>query len=43
MNDSNQSSAVIERVFAVIEARRHADPKESYVAKMFARGRKKIA
>ncbi|MEQ8246830.1 MAG: phosphoribosyl-ATP diphosphatase [Alphaproteobacteria bacterium] len=43
MNDNNHSSAVIERVFAVIESRRHADPKESYVAKMFARGRKKIA
>lgn len=33
----------IERVFAVIESRRGGDPKESYVAKQFARGRAKIA
>ncbi len=33
----------IERVFAVIESRRGADSKESYVAKQFARGRAKIA
>ena len=40
---SSSSSAVIERVFAVIEQRRDADPKGSYVAKMFAKGRKKLA
>ena len=40
---SSSSSAVLERVFAVIEERRNKDPKESYVAKMFAKGRKKLA
>ena len=40
---SSSSSAVLERVFAVIEERRNADPKESYVAKMFAKGGKKLA
>ncbi|MBW7835387.1 MAG: phosphoribosyl-ATP diphosphatase [Sphingomonadales bacterium] len=35
--------AVIERVFAVIESRRGADPETSYVAKLFHRGRGKIA
>ncbi len=40
---TDDSSAVLERVFAVIEQRRTADPKDSYVAKMFAKGRKKIA
>lgn len=34
---------VIERVFAVIQSRRDGDPKQSYVAKQFARGRAKIA
>ncbi|MDA0368169.1 MAG: phosphoribosyl-ATP diphosphatase [Proteobacteria bacterium] len=38
-----ESSAVLERLYGVIEQRRGADPKESYVAKMFAKGRKKIA
>ena len=40
---SYSSSVVLERVFAVIEERRNADPKKSYVAKMFAKGRKKLA
>ena len=40
---SDSSSVVLERVFAVIEERRNADPKKSYVAKMFAKGRKKLA
>ena len=34
---------VIERVFVVIESRRAADPETSYVAKLFQRGRDKIA
>lgn len=34
---------VIERVFAVIESRRAADPEQSYVAKLFTRGMPKIA
>ena len=37
------SSIVLERVFAVIKERRTADPKHSYVAKMLAEGRKKLA
>ncbi len=40
---ATDSSEVLERVFAVIEQRRDADPKESYVARMFAKGRNKIA
>ena len=40
---TDDSRAVMERVFAVIEQRRTADPKDSYVARMFAKGRKKIA
>lgn len=36
-------SAVIERLYRLIESRRDADPETSYVAKLFARGRKKIA
>ncbi|NQV78907.1 MAG: phosphoribosyl-ATP diphosphatase [Alphaproteobacteria bacterium] len=43
MTDKLESSAVLERLFTVIEQRRGADPKESYVAKMFAKGRLKIA
>lgn len=35
--------AAIERVFAVINSRRTADPETSYVAKLFQRGRGKIA
>jgi phosphoribosyl-ATP pyrophosphohydrolase len=34
---------VLERVFAIIESRKGADPKTSYVAKQFANGRGKIA
>lgn len=41
--NAKESSAVLDRVFAVIEERRGADPKESYVAKMFAKGRLKVA
>ena len=36
-------SKVIQRVYKVIENRRDGDPKKSYVAKQFARGRAKIA
>ncbi len=43
MTEMTESSAVLERLYGVIEQRRGADPKESYVAKMFAKGRKKIA
>lgn len=34
---------VIERVYAVLKSRRGADPKKSYAAKQFAKGREKIA
>ena len=40
---SKPDSAIIERLFAVIESRRGGDPKTSYVAKLFGKGRKKIA
>jgi phosphoribosyl-ATP pyrophosphohydrolase len=36
-------SQVIERVYEVIQDRRNGDPKESYVAKQFGKGRAKIA
>ena len=35
--------AVIDRLYAVIEDRRVADPDKSYTAKLLARGRSKIA
>jgi phosphoribosyl-ATP pyrophosphohydrolase len=34
---------VLERLWRVIEARRGADPESSYTARLFARGRAKIA
>lgn len=36
-------SAVIERLHAVIRGRRGADPEKSYVARLYAKGRVKIA
>ena len=36
-------SAVIDRLFAVIESRRQADPATSHTAKLFAKGTRKIA
>lgn len=36
-------ATVLDRLFAVIESRRGADPKDSRTAKLFARGPKKIA
>jgi len=39
----DKASDVIERVFETIESRRGGDPKTSYVAKQFDRGRAKIA
>lgn len=35
--------AVIDRLFAVIESRRHGDPATSHTAKLFAKGTRKIA
>ena len=34
---------VLERLYATIESRRGADPKSSWTAKLFAKGRPKIA
>ncbi len=36
-------SAVLDRLYAAIEARRDADPETSYTARLFSRGREKIA
>ncbi len=36
-------SKVLERLFEVIESRHGGDPKTSYVAKLFKKGRRKIA
>ena len=43
MSDQASGSSVLARVFAVIESRRGGDAKKSHVAKLFARGRQKIA
>ncbi len=44
MPEPNENAgAVIDRLFAVIESRRGGDPKTSYVAKLFSKGRRKIA
>lgn len=37
------SDHVLDQLFAVIQSRRGADPDSSYTAKLFAKGRKKIA
>ena len=42
-NSDTIDSRVIERVYDVINSRRDGDPKESYVAKQFGKGRAKIA
>ena len=36
-------SQTLNKIFAVIHRRKSADPAESYVAKLFAKGREKIA
>ena len=36
-------STALERLYAAIEARRGADPEESYTARLFAHGPEKIA
>lgn len=47
MNDeapsSDTSAAVLDRLFAVIDARRDADPQSSYTAQLLAGGESKIA
>ncbi len=41
--DNRKASQVIERLFAVIESRRAADPATSHTADLFAKGRDVIA
>ena len=41
MSDKSDAE-VLERLFAVIESRKGADPESSYTAKLFAKGLKKI-
>ena len=41
--DPEAGASVLDELAAVIESRRGADPKVSYVAKLFAEGREKIA
>ncbi len=43
MTDPTDPAAVLARLFAVIESRRGGDPDVSYVARLFAQGREKIA
>src|SRR5712691_8946457 len=40
---ADQLGEALERLWRVIESRRGADPESSYTAKLFARGRTKIA
>lgn len=43
MAGKSEDSAVLERLFRVIASRRGGDPASSYTAKLFAKGRGKIA
>ena len=43
MNEKPKASQIIEELFAVIESRKGGDPKVSHTAKLFAKGRGKIA
>ncbi len=43
MTSSNPSSEILERLFAVIESRRGADPGSSYTAKLLGAGTERIA
>lgn len=45
MNEKTPSydARILEELFAVIEERKHADPEESYTAKLYAKGPAKIA
>jgi phosphoribosyl-ATP pyrophosphohydrolase len=42
-NGAVGSAEVLERLFAAIQERRDASPEESYTARLFAKGRRKIA
>jgi phosphoribosyl-ATP pyrophosphohydrolase len=43
MDERKIDAAVLERLFRIIEERRGADPKTSHTARLFAKGRAKIA
>ncbi len=43
MNEKPKTSQIIEELFAVIESRKGGDPKVSHTARLFAKGRGKIA
>jgi len=41
--DSGAEAHVLDRLYAVIDGRKHADPDSSYTARLFSRGRQQIA
>lgn len=43
MTKSDETAAVLDRLFEVIASRKGGDPESSYTAKLFDRGREKIA
>lgn len=43
MTEDTLDGSTIDRLFATIEDRKAADPEESYTARLYARGRAKIA
>ena len=43
MNENNNNSDVLERLFETIKSRQGDNPDKSYTAKLFAKGRGKIA
>ena len=43
MTDSKATAQVLDRLFAVIESRRDADPRDSHTAKLLKKGPDKIA
>ena len=43
MTEDTLDGSAIDRLFATIEDRKAADPEESYTARLYARGRAKIA
>ena len=43
MSEPSEDVAVLERIYAVIQARRDADPETSHVARLFQKGTRKIA
>ncbi len=43
MTEDTYDARILERLYAVIESRRGADPEASYTAKLFAKGTEKIA